>query len=55
MWIGTSRYNDKIVVSHRNIEWPEDKVKALGVWFTLDSERSQLLNCPARTVREKLK
>ena len=40
MWIGTSRYNDKIIISHKNIEWPEDKVRALGVWFTLDSERS---------------
>ena len=43
MWIGTSRYNDK------NIEWPEDKVRALGVWFTLNSERSQLLNYQERS------
>ena len=36
-WIGTSRLNNKIKVKNKNIKWAEEKVKALGVWFTLDA------------------
>ena len=48
MWIGTTRHNHKIKVKDKDIEWP-DKIKALGVWFTLDAERSQLLNYKERS------
>ena len=38
MWIGTYRHNHKIKVKvkDKDIQWP-DKIKALGVWFTLDA------------------
>ena len=48
MWIGTNRHNHKIEVKDKDIEWP-DKIKALGVWFTFDAERSQLLNYKERS------
>ena len=48
MWIGTNRHNHKIEVKDKDIEWP-DQIKALGVWFTLDAERSRLLNYKERS------
>ena len=48
LWIGAYRHNDKIQVKDKDIEWP-DRIKALGVWFTLDVERSQLLNYKERS------
>ena len=48
LWIGTNRHNHKTKVKDKDIEWP-DKIKALGVWFTLDAERSQLLNYKERS------
>ena len=50
-WIGTSRLNNKIKVKNKNIKWAEEKVKALGVWFTLDANKTQMLNYTER--REK--
>ena len=50
-WSGTSRLNNKIKVKNKNIKWAEEKVKALGVWFTLDVNKTQMLNYTER--REK--
>ena len=46
--IGEYRHNHKVEVKDKDIEWP-DKIKALSVWFTLDAERSQLLNYKERS------
>ena len=51
-WIGTSRLNNKIKVKNKNIKWAEEKVKALDVWFTLDVNKTQMLNYTER--REKI-
>ena len=48
MWIGTYRHNHRIKVEDKDIEWP-DKIKARSLWFTLDAERSQLLNYKERS------
>ena len=48
MWIGTYRHNHRIKEEDKDIEWP-DKIKARSVWFTLDAERSQLLNYKERS------
>ena len=38
LWIGTNSGNDGITTPGRNFKWPKYKVKALGVWFSIDPE-----------------
>ena len=36
LWIGASIGNDKILVSGKELKWPKDKVKFLGLWVSTD-------------------
>ena len=44
LWIGVNSGNDGISISERNFKWPKYKVKALGVWFSIDPEATTTLN-----------
>ena len=44
LWIGASIGNDKIQVLGKELKWPEDKVKSLGLWISTDRELSASLN-----------
>jgi len=42
--IGASIKNDKILLSGKELKWPKDKVKSLGLWISTDPELSASLN-----------
>ena len=42
--IGVNSGNDGISIPGRNFKWPKYKVKALGVWFSIDPEVTATLN-----------
>ena len=44
LWIGVSIGNDKILLSGKELKWPKDKVKSLGLWISTDPELSASLN-----------
>ena len=44
LWIGANSGNDGISTPGRNFNWPKYKVKALGVWFSIDPEATATLN-----------
>lgn len=44
LWIGASVGNDKILLSGKELKWPKDKVKSLGLWISTDPELSASLN-----------
>ena len=44
LWIGTSIGNDKILVPGKELKWPKDKVKFLGLWVSTNPELSASLN-----------
>ena len=44
LWIGASIGNDKILLSGKELKWPKDRVKSLGLWISTDSELSASLN-----------
>ena len=44
LWIGANSGNDGISTPGRNFKWPKYKVKALGVWFSIDPEATATLN-----------
>ena len=44
LWIGANSGNDGISTPGRNFKWPKYKVKALGVWFSIDPEARATLN-----------
>ena len=44
LWIGASIGNDKILLSGKELKWPKDKVKSLGLWISTDRELSASLN-----------
>ena len=44
LWIGASIGNDKILVPGKELKWPKDKVKSLGLWVSTDPELSASLN-----------
>ena len=44
LWIGASIGNDKIQLFGKELKWPEDKVKSLGLWISTDRELSASLN-----------
>ena len=43
-WIGTNCGKEEIALPGRNFKWPKFKVKALGVWFSIDPEIATDLN-----------
>ena len=44
LWIGASIGNDKILVPVKELKWPKDKVKLLGLWVSTHPELSASLN-----------
>ena len=44
LWIGASIGNDKILVPGKELKWPKDEVKSLGLWVSTDPELSASLN-----------
>ena len=38
LWIGVKSGNSRISIPGRNFKWPKYKVKALGIWFSIDPE-----------------
>ena len=44
LWIGASIGNDKILLPGKELKWPKDKVKSLGLWISTDPELSASLN-----------
>ena len=50
LWIGANIGNDKIQLFGKELKWPKDKVKSLGLWISTDRELSASLN-----YNEKLK
>ena len=44
LWIGASIGNVKILLSGKELKWPKDKVKSLGLWLSTDPELSASLN-----------
>ena len=44
LWIGASIGNDKIQLFGKELKWPKDKVKSLGLWISTDQELSASLN-----------
>ena len=44
LWIGANSGKDRISTPGRNFKWPKYKVKALGVWFSIDPEATATLN-----------
>ena len=44
LWIGANCGNEEISLPGRNFKWPKHKVKALGVWLSVDPEATATLN-----------
>ena len=44
LWIDQSVGNDKILLLGKELKWPKDKVKSLGLWISTDPELSAFLN-----------
>ena len=44
-----------ICKGNSRIKWAEEKVKALGVWFTLDANKTQMLNYTERRAKKIVK
>ena len=44
LWIGASIGNGKILLPGKELKWPKDKVKSLGIWISTDPELSASLN-----------
>ena len=40
LWIGASVGNNKILLSGKDLEWPNEKVKFLELWISTDPELS---------------
>ena len=43
-WIGASIGNYKILLPGKELKWPKDKVKSLGIWISTNPELSASLN-----------
>ena len=46
-----SRGNEEISLPGRNFKWPKHKVKALGVWLSVDPEATATLNYKEKLVK----
>ena len=44
LWIGSKCGSSEIQLPERNFKWPNHKVKALGVWLSVDPETTATLN-----------
>ena len=44
LWIGASIGNVEILLSEKELKWPKDEVKSLGLWISIDPELSASLN-----------
>ena len=44
LWIGASIGNDKILLPGKELKWPKDKVKSLGIWISTNPQLSASLN-----------
>ena len=44
LWIGALSNNKQVLFPERNLKWAKDSVKALGVWFSINSTKSLALN-----------
>ena len=44
LWIGSSIGNHKIPLPGKNLKWPKNKVKTLGLWISTDRDLSTHLN-----------
>ena len=44
MWIGASIGNEKIILPGKELNWPKDKVKTLGLWISTNANQSSSLN-----------
>ena len=44
LWIGSKRGSSEVQLPERNFKWPNHKVKALGVWLSVDPETTATLN-----------
>ena len=43
-WIGSMSNSKVVLFPEKNLKWPEQKVKALGVWFSNEPQISLSLN-----------
>ena len=43
-WIGSMSNSKVVLFPEKNLKWPEQKVKTLGVWFSNDPQISLSLN-----------
>ena len=43
-WIGSKRGSSEELLPEKNFKWPNLKVKALGVWLSVDPEATATLN-----------
>ena len=44
LWIGSKRGSSEELLPERNFKWPNLKVIALGVWFSVDPEATATLH-----------
>ncbi|KAL9982000.1 hypothetical protein ACROYT_G010777 [Oculina patagonica] len=44
LWIGSKCGSSEILLPGRNFKWPKNKVKALGVWLSIDAKETAALN-----------
>ena len=49
LWIGALSNNEQVLFPERNLKWAKDSVKALGVWFSVNSTKSLALNYKEKT------
>ena len=54
LWIGANSGNDGISTpGKKNFKWPKYKIKALGVWFSIDPQATATLNCNEKLDKDR--
>ena len=53
MWIGASIGNENIILPGKELNWPKDKVKTLGLWISTNANLSSSLNCNEKLEKVK--
>ena len=53
LWIGASIGNEKIMLPGKELKWPKEKVKSLGLWISTNPELSASLNYSKRLEKVK--
>ena len=51
--IGSSIGNDRIAIPGKYFKWPKSKLKALGLWISIDPEISASLNFKEELEKER--